>query len=287
MLRRTPIDADVARTPRVALGAFRCPVNWPAFRNTGPIPECVIAFPRTGVMIQHEGGKRFLADPTIVTIYNRSQQYERFPVSTDGDRCDWFAVSDEVARDIAAGFDESAHDREQPFRFQWAPSTPALYLRQRLLMRRATRGLADTLELEEEIIGIVANAMALAHEHDTLAQSASRATERWRELADAARAEILLTMDHNASVHGIARVLAVSPFHLCRVFRSVTAKTMHEYRRELRIRGAVEFLTSAPHVGLSTIAHRLGYASHSHFVREMRSYLRATPSQLREALTPA
>lgn len=284
-LRRTPIDADIARTPRVAIGAFRCPVTWPAFRDTGPIPECVVAFPRSGVFIQHEGSVRFLADPTVVTIYNRNQRYERFAASPDGDRCDWFAVSDEIAREIAVTFDGEAHDRERPFRFQWAPSTPELYARQRRIGRRAARGMMDPLELEEEVVGVVESVLSLAHRRPRRGPRAVATRRRWVELADAARTELLATLDQNRSVHDLARSLCVSPFHLCRVFRAITGKTLHEYRRELRIRHALEWLASTRKVGLSTVAHGLGFSSHSHFVREMRSQLGATPSALRRSLS--
>src|SRR5690348_15776892 len=83
------LDAAVFETERVAIGAFRCPVSYPNFRDTGPIERCIVVFPRTSVWIQHEGSRPFLADPTIATIYNRSQRYQRFPAGADGDRCDW------------------------------------------------------------------------------------------------------------------------------------------------------------------------------------------------------
>jgi hypothetical protein len=40
-----------------------------------------------------------MTDPNVVTIYNRAQRYERFPISDAGDHCDWFALSDDLARD--------------------------------------------------------------------------------------------------------------------------------------------------------------------------------------------
>jgi hypothetical protein len=45
------------------------------------------------VVIQHRDGQPFIADPTVVTLYNRQQTYERRALSPDGDRCDWFAIA--------------------------------------------------------------------------------------------------------------------------------------------------------------------------------------------------
>src|SRR4051812_26270265 len=109
------VDADLFRTCRVAIGMFRCPLSYPSFRDTGPIQQFLMVFPRTSVWIAHEGSRRFLADPTVATIYNHGQRYERFPSSADGDRCDWFAMSDGLAREIVSAFDEAAAESPRPF----------------------------------------------------------------------------------------------------------------------------------------------------------------------------
>jgi hypothetical protein len=83
---RAPIDTVVMRSSRVAVGKFRCPVDHPSFGDSGPISDCIVVFPRTSVWIRHESSRAFLADPTVVAIYNRAQQYERRAVSPEGDR---------------------------------------------------------------------------------------------------------------------------------------------------------------------------------------------------------
>src|SRR4030095_4867940 len=102
---RPAIDSVIARSGRAAIGEFRCPVDHPSFRDSGAISECIVVFPRTSVWIRHEGSTTFFADPNIVTIYKRAQRYERFRHSNAGDRCDWFGVSDDVAREIAGAFE--------------------------------------------------------------------------------------------------------------------------------------------------------------------------------------
>ena len=66
----------------VAIGRFRCEVGHPEFRDTGPIRRSIVVFPRTSVWIRHEGGREFVADPNVVTIYNRGQRYRRRAIST-------------------------------------------------------------------------------------------------------------------------------------------------------------------------------------------------------------
>ncbi|HEX4684446.1 MAG TPA: helix-turn-helix transcriptional regulator, partial [Gemmatimonadaceae bacterium] len=283
------VDSVLFQTAQVAVGAFRCPIAYPSFRDTGPIERHIVVFPRTGVWIRHAGGRPFLADPSVVTIYNAAQRYERFPESPDGDRCDWFGVSIQVARDIARSFDEGAGDSEVPFRFAVAPSAASLYARQRRLLRRVQNDVVDPLEAEEEVMGIVASSLGRAYEH--LASPRARrpaAMARRRDLAEATRAELLRTVRENRSVHDIARAVGSSPYHTCRVFHADTGRTLHAYRGELRIRLALERLEHPTEgANLSALAHDLGFSSHSHFVQAMRRHLGVTPSTIRTELLRA
>jgi len=283
---RTPfIDASVFATPNVWIGRFQCPVSYPSFRDTGPIERCLVVFPRTAVWIRHEGRREFLADPSVTTIYNVAQRYERFPESPDGDRCDWFGVSDDLAREIVSEFDPNAASSDRPFQFEWAASPTALYLRQRALLRRALARDLDRLQGEEDVIAIVASVIRLAYLTARQRKQTSPSAARHRELVQAARAALLRSVRSNSSVSDIARAIGTSPYHLCRIFSSCTGRTLHQHRTELRLRLALEQLEE-PATGnnLSAIAHDLGFSSHSHLVRVMRRYAGTTPSAIRQFL---
>ncbi len=269
------------------MGEFHCPIDDPRFCDTGPIAFPVVVFPRTSVWIRHEGSRPFLADPSIVTIYNRAQVYERRALSPDGDRCDWFAVSDDVAREIARHHGSDGSESERPFAYEWVASTADLFLRQRTLLRRFVRGESSEFEAEEEVVSIASAVLALAH--GSASRNVSRranVSRRHRELSEAARIVIARNPAVTPSVRDMARALGTSPFHLCRVFREQTGHSMHHYRTELRVRLALERFESrgGGSASLSSIALDLGFASHSHFVRIMRARLGATPGVVRRAL---
>lgn len=282
-----PIDRVIARTSRVAVGQFQCPVSHPSFTDSGAISDCLVVFPRTSAWIEHEGRKRFLADATVATIYNRGQRYRRFADSAEGDRCDWFGVSDDIAREIASVVDAPSRDATRPFRVQRAQSSARLYLRQRTLLCELKRGEADEFHLEEETMLIVESVLAAACGREYGEPDASTTTKnRRRELAEAARAVIGLAPERNISVHSLAESLGCSSFHLCRVFRSETGRTLHTFRTELRLRRGLELLECAKRDSrtLSELAVGLGFASHSHFVVALRRWAGITPSVLRAAL---
>lgn len=280
------VDSSVFETSEVSIGTFRCPVGYPSFRDTGPIERCLVVFPRTAVWIRHEGGRAFLADPSVTTIYSTGQRYERFPESPDGDRCDWFGVSNDLAREIVHDFDAHAANADHPFRFEWAASPIALYLRQRALLRRAAAGDLDRLEGEEQVIAIVASVIGIAYRTVARLTGTTLTAARHRDLVEAARAELLRSVCSNGSVSDLAGAIGTSVYHLCRVFSACTGRTLHQHRTELRLRLAVERLEhSAAGNNLSAIAHDLGFCSHSHFVRVMRRYAGATPSAVRALLS--
>jgi AraC family transcriptional regulator len=282
----TVLDTVHFRGGATMIGQFRCEVDQPMFRDSGPIARSIVVFPRTSVWITHEKSKPFVADPNVVTIYNRGQRYERRPISADGDCCDWFAVSDELARDIVAAFDPRDAESDGVFRFESAHSTSWLYLYQRRVARAAAFGAGDLLGTEERVIRIVSSVMSLAY-HRPPARFAGRASavRRRRDLAEGAKAELVRTMTVNRSVEDIAAALGVSPFHLCRVFRAQTGRTMHDYRTEARLRIALDLIgAERSRRSLSAVAYQAGFSSHSHLVEVCRRYLGETPRAIRDLL---
>lgn len=291
----TALDTIVFRGSGTAIGRFACPVHHPAFRDSGPIAEAIVVFPRTSVWIRHAGSAPFVADPSVVTMYNRGQVYERGALSPEGDRCDWFAMTDDLAREIVGAFDPAARDADsRPFRLERAQSSPSLYLQQRQLTRRAARGTADALEIEEEVTDVVTQVLAQAFarppEPPEGRQAAGRrvAERRRRDLVERTKAELLQSISQNRSASEIANSVGSSVFHLCRVFRTRTGQTMHGYRTQLRIRLLLERIGDADSgKTLSELAQDLGFASHAHLVHACRRVLGAPPGAIRDQLRGA
>lgn len=279
-----PLDRVIYKGAAAQVGSFTCAVNDPRFCDSGPTENHLVVFPRSGVWIRHAGSRAFVADPHIVTIYNRGQEYTRRSLSAEGDRSDWFAVSPEVAFEIAREFNTRCQDSpERPFACEFAGCTASLYLRQRKLYLRLRRGDVDALEAEESVIGLVVEVIASAHRTPPRRKEPNAAFEARRDLVERARAQIVAQIARHDSVSSLAARLGTSPFHLCRVFRSGTGMTLHEYRLELRLRMLLERL-SEPHAQLSRIAMELGFSSHSHLTATLRGRTGMTPTALRRRL---
>jgi AraC-like DNA-binding protein len=278
-----PLAADrvVFSTECVTIGAFRCATTHPSFRNSGPIRDDCFVFPRTTVIIQHDAARPFVADPTIITLYNRRQEYERRPVSPEGDRCDWFAVSPDLLRGALVEFDPAAAGDERPIRFAHVPADAPTYLEQRRLFVDASAS-ADPLDVEERVVGLLDRVLGRAYARQprrTPERSASRASD----LADAAKRWVAPRAAQRLTLARIAGALGCSVFHLCRSFRRVTGLTLHAYRDEVRLRTALERLEEGER-DLTRLALDLGYSSHSHFTAAFRRSFATPPSAARKLL---
>ena len=273
-------DRIVFESGAVCVGEFRCATDHPLFRNSGPCSHYCYVIPRTAVVIRH-AKSRIVADPTVATLYNRAQEYEREPLSPRGDLCEWFGVSAALLRDALEPRDpRAAGDEQRPIRFTHAPVDAALYLAQRQLFRRVKQGGADTLYVEETLVSLLDAVLASAY------GSAAQATlpgARTRDLVHDTQCLLARRAAEPLGLADIAQAVGASMFHLCRCFRAGTGLTLHEYRTQLRLRGALEALESGD-CDLTRLALDAGFSSHSHFTAAFRRAFAATPSRVRSLL---
>jgi AraC-like DNA-binding protein len=278
------IDRVVFETSSVRVGAFRCPTDDPSFHDSGPIREHCFVFPRTPVVIQHKDDRPFAADSTLVTLYNRGQEYRRERVSPDGDRCDWYAVSDEVLRDALADRDpHAADDHRRPIRFPYARTSADTYLLQRQLFTRVSQAApADPFYVEETVFALLGRVIEQAYAGRSIV-GARRISRRSEVLAHSACELLGRCFAEPLTLSQIAGAIGASPFHMCRSFRRATGMTMHDYRNQLRLRSTLDALED-PRTDLSQLALAAGYSSHSHFTASFRRAFGVTPSAARNRI---
>jgi AraC-like DNA-binding protein len=261
------VDRLLYRSDLVAIGAWRCPTRHPLFCDSGPIRDHCLSFPRTAAVIEPRGAEPFVADPNVVELYNAGQEYRRRPVSPQGAECDYFAFSPAVL------------DGALPFGASHLSAGAPLYLRQRRLVNAVRSGeLDDPLQIEESVLDVLGDVLRLAPAKARLA--APRETERRRAaLADAALRELATDLAEPLPLGVLARRLRASPFHLCRVFRERTGRSLHRHRTQLRLRAALERVEQG--ADLTSVALDLGFSSHSHFTTSFRMAFGVPPSRLR------
>lgn len=285
--RPTSADLDeiLFSSPIVTIGRFTCPTSRPDFSDTGPTTAHLAVFPRTAVTIEHEGHEPILADPSVTTLYNRAQSYRRGPISPEGDRCVWFALSDDLVRDVLRGLDPRAADASRPIRFTHAPCPSRLYLLQRVLVRALCAGHDDTLEIEETALLVFAAALRSAYRARVTSAGAGARRERTRlahrGAVDSVRAALAANPEASFTLSNASRLACVSACHLSRLFAEATGLSLSAYRNEIRLRAALERVLEDPGADLTTAALDAGFSSHSHFTNRFRERFGFPPSALR------
>lgn len=283
------VDRVIHETERVKVGAWRCPLSDPRFRDSGPIEHFIFFFPRGRLWIRHEGERAFPVDSNVVTIYNRGQRYTREPIGPEGDAGDWYAVDPGTLREAVHQHDPSVDERPQrPFPFSYGPSDASLYMAQREVFSRLVRGdELDDLELEERVFALLERVLALAYQAWQPRWSRQPGTPSRPELEAAHRAQALLDSRYRdpISLAAIAAEVGVSRFRLCRIFKAATGMTLQAYRDQLRLRTALEELSS-PDGDLTQLALDLGYSSHSHFTANFRRVFGLPPGRVRRQIAP-
>jgi AraC family transcriptional regulator len=245
----------------VRIGSFVRHPRDADFGDTGPARGHLLVFPRTCVGIRHAGQRLVVADPTLVMIYNRGQAYTRHAIAPNGDRCTWFAYPAEAVLAV-----RGARDEERPFgELVCARSDTRTYA-----LAHAARHATDPLVLDEAALALLERVVAA----EPLAM-----TPHHRALADATRIWLAAHYTESANLEAIAHAVGASTFHLARVFRRATGRSLHAHRTELRIRAAITRIPDED--DLATLALELGFSSHSHFTAAFKHHVGVAPSHAR------
>ena len=279
------LDRILFHSPIVTIGRFECPTSRPDFSDTGPTGAYMAVFPRTAVAIEHPGREPVLADPSVATLYNRAQTYRRRPISPEGDRCEWIALSEDGVRDMLRAIDPQAADAPRPIRFTHAPCPARLCLLQRVLVRALHSAGPEPLEIEETAMLVFASAVRAAYEargcRVRRGEQHEETRRAHRAAIDSVRAALAADPEASLTLPDAARVACMSACHLSRLFVELTGQSLSSYRNDIRLRLALERVLDDPGAGLTAAALGAGFSSHSHFTNRFRERFGFPPSALR------
>jgi AraC-like DNA-binding protein len=263
----------------VCAGTFACAVDDPSFPGGTPSTSHCIVFSRTPVWIQHEGGVRYVADPTVVTFHTRGRTYRRWQIDRSGDRCDWIAFPDDVLRDVRAERTPHVRDAMRPhFERPFAPIGADAYLAQRALFDAIAARRADRLAVEEGAMRLLNAVSAVGYPRARTAAS-PRSCRREFEAVQDVREQIARTPSRSDSLRALADGVAMSPYQLCRAFTRQFGSTLTAYRTRLRLLSSLEPIAAGE--DLTAVALDAGFSSHSHFTSAFRQTFGTVPSRVR------
>ena len=275
-------------TEALAIGRFRCPPDDARWHRENWIgPRHHVVFPQRSVLIEQVGREPIVADANHVVLYDPGQAYHRELVSPDGDLATYLVVSEPLVRMLLGGHGSGAPRFGRPE----LALAPEPLIRLQILVRGIAAGAVETLEAEEVALEILEGIVGGVHGVDgdlrtTAARSRTR-TEHGRLVLDARR----LLAERYAepmSLAAIGRAVGASPYHLARLFRGATGQSLAEYREQIRLRRALERLTSpGSEPGVAFVAAEVGCGSHAHFDARFRRTFGRAPREVRAAVRGA
>lgn len=279
-----PIRADPDRllldTGVVSAGEFRCAVDHPRFEDTGPTRQYCFVFPRNACWIEHEGARPFVADSTVVPLYNLGHPYRRGVISADGDRTDWFGVAPSVLRGMVATLDpDRADSTDLLFPASFVAASGESFLAQRVVFHKLRSGIPpDRLYIEEVVLTLLGDVLERAFGR----AAAPALSFAHRDLVERSREHLNRTYLRKEGIAEVAGAVGSSEFHLCRLFRRATRSSLHEYRTALRLRRSLEWLHDGGDI--LTVALEAGFSHHSHFTAAFHRAFGVPPSRFRAAV---
>ncbi|MEM7031210.1 MAG: helix-turn-helix transcriptional regulator [Chloroflexota bacterium] len=280
------LSNTIFKSPLLQIGLFRCYRDNPNFTDTGPIQNHILVFPRTSVRIHHRDKPPIVASPNVVMFYNKNQTYCRYPVSVEGDLCEWFAFQADLIIDALTEYDPAVSERlETPFTLTHGPSDAFSYLQQRAIVEHSH----NTTPIHEGYIETMALAIlerAVGQAYNTQGRykrPPSQKTEKLHQtLVYEAQAQLARNFQEPLTLTSLADYLHTSVYHLCRIFRRYTGYTLQQYLDQIRLRTALDAILHDKK-SLTSIAHDLGYAHHSHFAQAFRKSFGLPPSAFRKS----
>ncbi len=140
-------------------------------------------------------------------------------------------------------------------------------------------GTSDALEVDEMLLTFIAQHALVPRGDATLSDGADDAA------LGAVRALIGAQLDANLSLEQLAQASGWSEFHLIRKFKQAFGQTPHAFLIDRRLNLAKKLLKQG--LGLTEVAHELGFADQAHFQRHFKKRHATTPKNYLGGATPA
>ena len=241
----------------------------------------VLVLPLAGVFAMHDGPRKHaIATPNHAVFVAAGRPYQMTLPTDAGDECLALRFTPESLARLAPealsrdGFDFSAFE-------YCTPLDPAVLLARSLLWARLRHGERDPLELEEIGARLLVGALQAARKAGRARpRRRARSARLLRQVGRVAEA-IGTQPDRKWTLHALAAVAQVSPWHLTRVFREETGASVYRYVVRARLAKALDAVLDGD-ASLSTIAHESGFSSHSHFTARFRRLFGVTPLEARQ-----
>ena len=248
---------------------YRCSVPKGGYMHQEFIESYEFGFVRRGAYRMRVRGREFVATQNEVFCLRPGDVYQVAHPIDCGDESTILGFPEELIGTLLDAQGCALHGRGDPFGQVHRLIDADTFLLQRTFLKVAADESVET-ELDELLEHLV---------HRLVSRPSWR---RSSDLEIARRTQEYLAANYTAraTLAQIGAAVGTSPFHLSRLFRTVTGTSIHRYLTNLRLREAVDRLQQGA-ADLTDLALDLGFSSHAHFTYAFRMEFGMTPSAYR------
>lgn len=248
-----------------------CRTEHSAFGKAEDVDVTQLVIARSGHFVRRVGRREVGHEAGSASVFLAGESHAVGHPHAGGDRCVAIVPTERVLEPL---LDASRSSARQSIPLQNESS----YLLARFSTAARDRRV-DALELEETAIGLYSAIIATMRGRRACARPRAASPAR-DHIVERARDVLAATFREHADLATIAERAGASPFHLCRVFKATTGRTLAHHRLALRLVSALEAIESGAD-DLTSLALSLGFADHSHFTNSFRRAFGVAPSKVR------
>lgn len=231
-------------------------------------------------------GRRVVATPGRALLVNPRTPFRRDATYRRDLGNEFLTFHEQMVADTAASLGgASDYDPERPFREIDVPLSAETFRRQRALAAYVFSNRSpDPLEVEEAALLILRE--VVRGQGPRPAEVRRRQTESaHRDAVVAAQEYIVRNLDRPLRLREIGAEAAMSPAHLCGVFRRISGRSVQEFIRDARLAWAYGEIPD--YSGrLSELAMRVGYRDGNYFSSAFRRHFGVSPTRIENPLRP-
>lgn len=270
------------RSPAVYVGDFQCRPHHGECSCEENSQGNDIVFVRRGFFLKHVGKLQTVANPNHVVFFNRDEPYRISHPIAGGDDCSIFSVRTDCLRAIRDDIAPRMADKYRMFAADETPSLPHIHARHLCIWNAIRRGIISDIAIEEAVLNLVAETMRSIAKMQGMPRQrhSSNTLNAHRTIVECTKHELALNLSGALRLEDLAQRVHASPFHLCRIFRRKTGRSIHQYRLQLRLREALRRIAEG-WSDLTALSLDLGFSDHSHLTNAFRHAFGIPPSVFR------
>lgn len=261
---RTPLFSSAA----VCIADVRCRSECRHRSNEEHTTDAQLIFPYYGTFIRHVGSAISVADANQVLFFSADEVHQVSHPVTGGDSCVVMTLPEAVLQELAGAdfYDETT----QRFRIRERNLSPSAQALRSVLLKRLMTNTSSTLEAESLSLALATLVFS------PLPTALHSPTRSKRHLIDRVKLLLAESTSKKISLAEIGSAVGASPVYLTQIFSQLEGVPLYRYHLRLRLALALQRLPEQK--DLSTLAHDLGFSSHSQFTTLFGQTFGLTPS---------